>query len=743
MILLKKEQLIKKVASPLICGLMLGGLAVSTIQPIIQVRAEEKTSSKATTSLTEEAWSEWSEVTKLTEFGSSDTTGKQVKHNGKIYAATWWKNGATDVAPGSGEATSTGWEEVGTIASDGSVTLNAGVTVNPFEPTIDPNVDPNTPYAGVDAGQGVKWGEKVFAPYIDGGLWYNGENGYQGLYPLGQEVKKSNISYANIGFIVSDPSNPKTASFGGYYNVDGTGTNGSVVTAFANQIKEFRAQGGDVLVSFGGENGTPLQDVYDNAEELADKYIEIVEHYGLTTIDFDIEGAHVRDKEAWERNNDAIKIMQDKLGDEAPDVWYTFPVLPTGLVGEGTDNDAYNVLQDAVQKKVNVHGVNIMTMCFGPSFVTGPTDTYHTYVEQASESLAGQIKRIYSDANQDLTDSQIYQKIGLTPWVGKSSQANETFTQSDAKALLAYANEKQIGMLSFWSLNRDNDLNEDLKNTGLEQETYEFSKIMGEFDGDLGVRDQAPVIKGATNETIELNDSFDVLAGVTAIDQEDGDLTAKITTTGTVDSAKVGEYQVTYSVTDSQKNHSEKVRTITVVDPNANTKPIFSGLKDQTIEVGTNFDKLAGVTANDQEDGDLTAKIAVTGDVDTSKAGANVLTYTVSDSKGEKTTQTITITVQEKESIPAYSATTVYVKGDKVSYQGTTYTAKWWTKGDTPGSAQVWEKEIIKNEDGSVDYYKGGTYVAGDLVNYNGKQYLAKWWTQSVPGSDASWELKK
>ena len=266
---------------------------------------------------------------------------------------------------------------------------------------------------------------------------------------------------------------------------------------------------------------------------------------------------------------------------------------------------------------------------------------------------------------------------------------------------------------------------------------------MGEFDGDLGVRDQAPVIKGATNETIELNDSFDVLAGVTAIDQEDGDLTAKITTTGTVDSAKVGEYQVTYSVTDSQKNHSEKVRTITVVDPNANTKPIFSGLKDQTIEVGTNFDKLAGVTANDQEDGDLTAKIAVTGDVDTLKAGANVLTYTVSDSKGEKTTQTITITVQEKESIPAYSATTVYVKGDKLSYQGTTYTAKWWTKGDTPGSAQVWEKEIIKNEDGSVDYYKGGTYVAGDLVNYNGKQYLAKWWTQSVPGSDASWELKK
>jgi hypothetical protein len=43
--------------------------------------------------------------------------------------------------------------------------------------------------------------------------------------------------------------------------------------------------------------------------------------------------------------------------------------------------------------------------------------------------------------------------------------------------------------------------------------------------------------------------------------------------------------------------------------------------------------------------------------------------------------------------VPApWSATTVYWGNDKVSYQGFEYTAKWWTKGDTPGQADVWTK---------------------------------------------------
>ncbi|EPY03824.1 chitin-binding domain 3 protein [Paenibacillus alvei TS-15] len=42
---------------------------------------------------------------------------------------------------------------------------------------------------------------------------------------------------------------------------------------------------------------------------------------------------------------------------------------------------------------------------------------------------------------------------------------------------------------------------------------------------------------------------------------------------------------------------------------------------------------------------------------------------------------------------PAWSATTVYVAGNKVTHNGVNYEAKWWTQGETPGSsgADVWK----------------------------------------------------
>lgn len=40
---------------------------------------------------------------------------------------------------------------------------------------------------------------------------------------------------------------------------------------------------------------------------------------------------------------------------------------------------------------------------------------------------------------------------------------------------------------------------------------------------------------------------------------------------------------------------------------------------------------------------------------------------------------------------PAWNASTVYVGGDKVTYNGVNYEAKWWTLGETPGKADVWK----------------------------------------------------
>ncbi|MFJ1511568.1 carbohydrate-binding protein [Cellulosimicrobium funkei] len=35
--------------------------------------------------------------------------------------------------------------------------------------------------------------------------------------------------------------------------------------------------------------------------------------------------------------------------------------------------------------------------------------------------------------------------------------------------------------------------------------------------------------------------------------------------------------------------------------------------------------------------------------------------------------------------VGAWKPSRVYVKGDSVTYEGTTYTAKWWTRNQAPG----------------------------------------------------------
>jgi hypothetical protein len=78
----------------------------------------------------------------------------------------------------------------------------------------------------------------------------------------------------------------------------------------------------------------------------------------------------------------------------------------------------------------------------------------------------------------------------------------------------------------------------------------------------------APVITltGDASITLEVGDSF-TDPGATATDAVDGDLTANITVTGSVNTTVVGEYTLTYNVSDDAGNTAtEVVRTI-IVDP--------------------------------------------------------------------------------------------------------------------------------------------------------------------------------
>ena len=84
----------------------------------------------------------------------------------------------------------------------------------------------------------------------------------------------------------------------------------------------------------------------------------------------------------------------------------------------------------------------------------------------------------------------------------------------------------------------------------------------------------APVItlKGEATITIELNGVY-TEQGATAIDDVDGDITSKITVSGSVDTKKVGTYIITYTVTDEAGNTSSVKRTVNVISSSSQEPP--------------------------------------------------------------------------------------------------------------------------------------------------------------------------
>ncbi|OOR55361.1 cell wall anchor protein [Bacillus mycoides] len=164
------------------------------------------------------------------------------------------------------------------------------------------------------------------------------------------------------------------------------------------------------------------------------------------------------------------------------------------------------------------------------------------------------------------------------------------------------------------------------------------------------IPDMEPKLTVPVEATINVGDKFDSMAGVKAIDNEDGDITSKVTVDGNVDTSKPGTYELTYKVTDSKGHTVTAKQTVTVkqkVEPK-DEDPVLTVSAEATINVGDKFNPLSGVKAIDNEDGDITSKVTVDGNVDTSKPGTYELTYKVTDSKGHTVTAKQTVTVKQK-----------------------------------------------------------------------------------------------
>lgn len=280
------------------------------------------------------------------------------------------------------------------------------------------------------------WPAHVYAPYVDYTL--------NSLPDLASLAKNQKVTHFTMAFVVAKDADTCLPTWGTAYNINDY--------AQYSKIKALREAGGDVMVSIGGANNSPLAASCKNVSDLQKHYYDIVENLNLNVLDFDIEGTWVADHDSINRRNEAVKAVQSQWKAEGRSVgiWYTLPILPTGLTAEGL-----YVLEDAKAKGVELAGVNVMAMDYGNSICqsdgTEGQNIHGKCATSAIENLFSQLKQIFTDKS----DADINAMMGVTPMNGYNDVQGEVFYLSDARLVMDDAKARNLGMIGMWSMMRD------------------------------------------------------------------------------------------------------------------------------------------------------------------------------------------------------------------------------------------------------------------------------------------------
>ncbi|MGI5336135.1 glycoside hydrolase family 18 protein [Streptomyces sp. CA-181903] len=301
----------------------------------------------------------------------------------------------------------------------------------------------------------------TWAPYVD-----------TSLYPepdLPRIGEVSGTRQFTTAFIVSDAQDRKTPVWGGQHAHPVSGNYG------VPRINELRRAGGDVVVSFGGENNNELAQDITDVGALTEAYGGVVERLKAYKLDFDIEGTAVVDKAANTRRAKALAALQQRYATKGTPlhISYTLPVLASGLTPDGME-----VVRDALRNGLAVETWNVMAMDYGP-----PVQDMGQAAIDAGTNLHDQLASVYPGT----PDAAVWKMIGVTPMIGVNDSPGETFRLEDARRLAAWASQKHIGRLAMWSATRDHPCDKPTASpvcSGIPgQQEYEYSKALGTFTG--------------------------------------------------------------------------------------------------------------------------------------------------------------------------------------------------------------------------------------------------------------------
>ncbi len=455
-----------------------------------------------------------------------------------------------------------------------------------------------------DAGSGASgtW----FAPYVD-----------TTLTPVlhFEDPTEEPADNVVLGFIVADPTQRCDPSWGGYYTLDAAAR----ALDLDRRIVRLRERGGDAAVSFGGALNDELAVACTDPAALAAAYGAVVDRYSLTAVDFDVEGAGLANHDANARRAAALVQLQRQHPDLQ--VWLTLPVDPQGLTADGR-----TLIDQALAAGVRFAGFNLMTMNYGGSRAAGVSMGDATIA--AMNAGWQQLDAAYLAAGVPLNED-LWKMMGATPMIGQNDVAQDVFTQSDATAVLSFAERVGLGRLSFWSANRDvacgassGDKRASNTCSGVGQDPLEFTHLFAAH---------------ATGHTATVAVSADGVPTAAASDTRADSLTR--------DDPRTSPYPLW--------------RAAKAYD--ADAKVVWQGRVYQA----------KWWTQGDQPDApvkhDWDTPWRYLGPVLDSDRTAVAAEDAVTDG-----------------TVTPWSAEKVFVAGDEVTYDGQVFRAKWWTQGDTP-----------------------------------------------------------
>ncbi|KOV61841.1 lectin [Streptomyces sp. MMG1121] len=229
-------------------------------------------------------------------------------------------------------------------------------------------------------------------------------------------------------------------------------------------VNTVRANGGDVIPSFGGYSGNKLESSCSSAGELAAAYQKVIDAYGLKAIDIDIEADAYSNATVQQRTVDALKTV--KANNPGLKVYVT--------IGTGQSGPDTSLINRAAASGLTVDAWAIMPFDFG-----GAGQNMGNLTTQAAEGLKNALKNAYG-----YSDDQAYRDMGISSMNGITDNS-ETVTVNDFRTILAYAQAHHLARLTFWSANRDRPCTGGPADScsGVSQSDWDYTRVFAGYTG--------------------------------------------------------------------------------------------------------------------------------------------------------------------------------------------------------------------------------------------------------------------